>query len=243
MTDAAPVLEVEGLTCIRGRGANAFRLDLPHLRLNRGDVIAVTGPSGCGKSTLLDLLGLVLRPLAAQRFRLGGEGGVDLAGFWRQGAHDRLAGVRATRIGYVLQTGGLLPFLSVRANIHLSLELLGRARDDALARGLVDSLRIGDLLDLKPRALSIGERQRVAIARALAHGPALLLADEPTASLDPHGAERVMGELLRLVGEHGMAAIVVSHDWDLVASFGLRQLRAESLAEGEDMRPATRFRA
>ncbi len=243
MTTAPLVLEVEDLGCVRGAGPDAFCLQVPHLRLGRGDVVAVTGPSGCGKSTLLDLLGLVLEPGQARMFRLGGADGIDVAGLWRQRAHDRLAAARATRIGYVLQTGGLLPFLDVWANVRLSLDLLGRRRDDGLARGLLASLRIGDLRDRMPRSLSIGERQRVAIARALAHGPALLLADEPTASLDPQSAERVMAELLELVAQHGMTALVVSHDWNLVSRFGLRRLHAETVFDDQRGRPTTCFRA
>lgn len=227
------LLALTDLACLRGTGPGAFRMEAPSLTLERGEAVAVTGPSGCGKSTLLDVLGLVLRPQDGGTFQFDG---CDVAALWRQGAANALSGLRAARLGYVLQTGGLLPFLSVRANIGLSLKLLG-AKDDGLRELLIEALGLSPLLDKMPRALSIGERQRVAIARALAHRPALLLADEPTSSLDPANADTVMRLLLQLVSSLGISAVVVSHDWDLMRRFGLRRIEAE-LAGG-----VTRFRS
>ncbi len=224
-----PLLDVRGLVCRRGAAESGFRLEVPALTLAAGEAVALTGPSGCGKSTLLDALGLVLRPAACAVFRLAdGRGGADDVGaLWRRDARDGLARLRAGRIGYVLQTGGLLPFLTVRANIALSTDLLGigRAARPHVER-LVEALGIGPLLERKPHSLSIGERQRVAIARALAHRPSLLLADEPTAALDPERAGTVMALLLDLVRELRTTAVVVSHDWELMSRFGLRRIAA-----------------
>jgi putative ABC transport system ATP-binding protein len=221
------LLDIRGLVCRRG-GADGFTLAVDSLSLARGEAVGVTGPSGCGKSTLLDVVGLVLRPAQAAEFRM--IGGVDVAALWAQGRQDGLARLRAKGIGYVLQTGGLLPFLSVRDNIRLSRSLLGLPEDAAGERRLVDALGLGPLLDKKPAALSIGERQRVAIARALAHRPPRVLADEPTASLDPAHSGRVMELLLALAAELGLGVVVVSHDWDLLARFGLRRVEAQSAA-------------
>ncbi len=240
MSDGALALSLRDLSRRRGAGPDAFTLEVPALEVRSGEAIALTGPSGCGKSTLLDLLGLVLRPDSCGAFSLqGGEGApVDVAALWRAGREDALAALRASRIGYVLQTGGLLPFLPARDNIHLSPALLGLP-DDPLVDSLVERLRLGHLLDKKPRALSIGERQRVAIARALAHRPALLLADEPTAALDPQQAVAVMGLLLELCAASGTTAVVVTHDWGLVQSLGLREVRASPIEGGPGS--ATRF--
>ncbi len=227
------LLALDHLTCLRGTGPGAFRLEVPALTLSAGQAVAVTGPSGCGKSTLLDLLGLVLRPEDGSGFTFDDQ---DVAALWRAGRSDRLAALRAGHIGYILQTGGLLPFLPVRANIALSCKLLGR-KDDGLIPVLVDALKLTPLLDKMPAQLSIGERQRVAIARALAHRPALLLADEPTSSLDPANAETVMSLLLQLVSGLKVSAVVVSHDWALMSRFGLRRIDAE-MAGG-----VTRFRS
>jgi len=228
------LLRLQGASFRRGDGADSFVLEVPSFAVAAGACLAVTGASGSGKSTLLDLLGLVLRPDTAARFQLRGEDGeaIDLAALWQRNDRDGLAAVRARLIGYVLQTGGLLPFLNARQNIHLSRRLLGLGADDGLVARLVDVLGIRALLDRKPHALSIGERQRVAIARALAHRPALLLADEPTAALDPGQAVAVMELLLALVREIRVTAIIVTHDWDLVQSLGLREVRAVQLQGG-----------
>jgi putative ABC transport system ATP-binding protein len=241
VSDAGLVVDLAGATRQLGDAAAGFRLDVPSFRVARGECVALTGPSGCGKSTMLDLLGLVLRPDRADAFRLTfGEGEtIDVAALWAGGQRDALAAVRAAHIGYVLQTGGLLPFLTAHDNITLSRALLGIADGDGLIEHLVAALRIGPLMTKKPQALSIGERQRVAIARAMAHRPALLLADEPTAALDPEQAVRVMEVMLALVRAMRLTAIIVSHDWDLVRSLGLREVRAVPLPLAEGA--ATRF--
>lgn len=238
---ADSVLCVLGTVSQRGRGADGFRLEVPAFSVSRGECVALTGPSGSGKSTMLDLLGLVLRPGQSKKFlfRANDNEVVDVARLWADRAFDALAAVRGAHLGYVLQTGGLLPFLQARDNILLSRSLLGMAGDQALIDRLVTALGIGHLLAKKPRALSVGERQRVAIARALAHRPALLLADEPTAALDPTQAMKVMSLLLDMVRELQITAIIVTHDWDLVRSLGLREVRAQALAVARGS--ATRF--
>lgn len=210
----------------RGTGPGAFSLDVRSFSLRRGQAIAVTGPSGCGKSTLLDLAGLVLKPDTMGEFIFHPKDGapLDLGHTWRGGVERHLSTIRARHLGYILQTGGILPFLSVSDNIRLSGRLLGVA-DEALIAHLVDVLDIGHVMDKKPRALSIGERQRVCIARALAHRPSLILADEPTASLDPVNADNVMTLLMSLVDEMGVSAIIVSHDRALVERFKLAEAR------------------
>lgn len=232
MTTAA-VLEIADLTAVRG----GFGLTLPRLRLDPGQVLAVTGPSGCGKSTLLDVLGLVLRPRSAATFTLLDR---PLLPLWATKHTDPLAPIRARHLGYVLQTGGLLPFLSVADNIRLSLEVAGKADPDNLFDHLTQTLGLKRLLKLSPAALSIGERQRVAIARALLHRPALVLADEPTAALDPRAAQTVMELFLTLARSLGIATIIVCHDWDLVARHGLLRLHAH-LDTGEKGAAHTTF--
>ncbi len=234
------MLWIEGLECLRGSGAAGFRLRVPSLSVAAGEAVAVVGPSGSGKSTLLDLLGLVLRPSAAGRFAMQDtHTPLDVAALWRERRADPLARLRAARIGYILQTGGLLPFLDVRENIRLSLRLLGQALDPPHLPALLSTLGIGHLQDKMPAALSVGERQRVATARALAHRPALVLADEPTASLDPGRAALVMDLLFAAVRDMGASLVVVSHDWDRVRRLPVRCYRAVA-EEGGDM-AATRI--
>jgi putative ABC transport system ATP-binding protein len=221
------LLRIRALELRRGRGAEVFRLRLPQLELRRGELLAVTGRSGSGKSTLVEALGLVLAPVSVEQFALATSAGpADLAAMWHAGDETGLSRLRARQLGFVLQGGGLLPFLSVAQNIALSRRLAGLPADASRARELAARLGIAALLERKPGALSTGERQRASIARALAHAPALLLADEPTAALDPEHAARVFALLLQLAREQGIAALVCTHDWDTVRRLGLRELRA-----------------
>lgn len=210
------------------RAESGFCLDLELFEARRGQCLALVGPSGCGKSTALDLLACVLSPdLPAAKesfFRFAPVGGqaIDVLAAWQKGnGLDRLAALRLPHLGYVLQTGGLLPFLTVRQNILLHCSALGTEseRGPAIA-SLLERLGIAHLTGHYPATLSVGERQRVAIARALAHGPALVLADEPTASLDPCSAENVIALLASLASQAGITVIMVSHAPDAAASAG-----------------------
>lgn len=222
------VIELTDVAIRRG-GKGGFLMSVPRFAVAAGEAVAITGASGSGKSTVLDALGLVLRPDAAAAFRCCGA---DAAALWRAGDLDGLAAARAAGIGYILQTGGLLPFLTVRDNIGLSPSLLGQRDWAKHAATLVEALGLGPHLEKFPAQLSIGERQRAAIARALAHRPALLLADEPTASLDPVNAAKVLDLLLGLVRSLGTALVLVSHDWSKVASLGLRRYATAAATEG-----------
>ncbi|MFI8746685.1 ABC transporter ATP-binding protein [Pseudomonas sp. NPDC077186] len=208
-----------------GKSRPGYRLQVPRLDLRPGQRLALVGPSGSGKSTLLDLLALVLSPDPGGTLEFTRDGrSTDIAGLWRHDRQDQLAALRSQLLGYVLQTGGLLGFLDVRGNIGLSRALLGLP-EDATVQRLAERLEIADQLDKLPAALSVGQRQRVSIARALAHGPALVLADEPTASLDPLNAERVMQLLVERAQEQGACILIATHDEALARRVGLQLLR------------------
>lgn len=213
----------------RGVGSQRYSLVIPALALRAGEQVAIVGPSGCGKSTLLDLLALVLAPDQVGHFEFNA---IDIGSLWRADHQSRLAQLRSQHLGYVLQTGGLLGFLDVRGNIALSLQLLGLKDDGSVAR-LAEQLEISDQLAKKPSALSVGQRQRVSCARALAHAPQLVLADEPTASLDPLNAERVMHALLAQAHEHRAACVIATHDEPLARASGL-QIRRISCRRDAD---------
>lgn len=209
----------------RGQGGQRYRLVVPRLELKAGQHYALVGPSGCGKSTLLDMLALVSSPDQMQRFDFSTPAGEhDIGSLWRDARHNQLAGLRSRHLGYVLQAGGLLGFLDVRGNIRLPRQLLGLADDGSVER-LAEALDVLDQLAKKPAALSLGQRQRVSCARALAHAPALLLADEPTAALDPVNAERVMQLLLREAEQRQVTCVVATHDETLARNAGLKVLR------------------
>lgn len=219
------MLSVRGLRVMRGTGPSAHRIHLPAIDLPRGGLMAITGESGCGKSTLLEALGLLLQPYEVASYRLNTT---DMTDSLITNNQQALAALRAQTIGFVLQSGGLLPFLNVSENIALPRRLLGLPTQCEQVDYAVAALQLQPLLSKLPQALSIGERQRVAFVRAIAHQPRLLLADEPTAALDPHNARRLLNLIVKLAEELGIAALLVSHDWALMEEFRLPRLIAEN---------------
>jgi len=221
------MLDIQKMVVHRGHGHRAHRVSLPSLQLDDGQCKAITGPSGCGKSTLLEAIGLLLAPQRVERFSIS-QPAQDVALLLRQKDEARLAGLRAGKIGFVLQSGGLLPYLNVAQNVALPRRQLGLAPHSERIAHAYDRLGLNPLLDKLPAALSIGERQRVAFVRAMAHEPDLLLADEPTAALDPHTARGLFELFMQVVKETRLAALVVSHDWALIDDFQVPRLHANS---------------
>jgi putative ABC transport system ATP-binding protein len=220
-------------------GGAAFCLTIPSLDIMPGAKLAFVGESGSGKSTLLELLAMILRPTSSDDFRFHpGQHGDDhdIAAAWRANDPDILAGLRSRHIGYVLQHGGLLPYLTVRENIELPRQLLHAPAAEA-AEHWAGRLNITGQLGKRPAELSVGQRQRVAIARALVHDPTVLIADEPTAAVDPLNAERIMEVMVGLVDQEGVTLIVASHAHRLMQSAGLRMIDHRiSMDSGNSMR-------
>lgn len=218
---SAPALMLRQVVCSHDAPAGAaggFELVVEALSIRRGEAVAFAGPSGSGKSTLLDLLALTLRPRSAAAFTLTGRAAedIDIGALWRRRDEDRLTATRAAHLGYVLQQGGLLPFLSVRQNIGLGQAVLGRPDPDRIT-DIARRLEIDALLDRRPATLSVGQRQRVAIGRALAHRPEIVLADEPTASVHPALADTILSLLIEQAREADTALILTTHDPDRAA--------------------------
>jgi putative ABC transport system ATP-binding protein len=225
---AQRVYQLRGVTKVWAAAGTAFRLEIPQLSVAAGEKIAVIGVSGCGKSTLLDLLGLALSPSSAGQFNFAPVDGAICAidAMWAKRQSDGLSDLRKRHIGYVIQTGGLLPFLSVRDNIALSRRMLDLP-DDGTVEALAERAGIAQHLGKRPSALSIGERQRVAVIRALAHSPSVIIADEPTAALDPLTATQIMTLLFDLAADVGSTLILASHDWARIDARALRRLHHE----------------
>jgi putative ABC transport system ATP-binding protein len=218
---SAPILELSGISKDFASGEESLRvLDGVELAIRSGETLAVTGPSGSGKSTLLGIMAGLERPSLGLVRRDGED-----ASSWDE---DRLAGWRRRRLGFVFQSFRLVPTLTALENAAMPLELLGAdpAEAEEKAAGLLRALGLDARLGHRPSALSGGEQQRVALARAYAHGPALILADEPTGSLDRATAERVLAALLELNARSGTALAVVTHDPTVAAALG-RSVRLE----------------
>ncbi len=219
MVAIEPALQFQGALRIRPSSDRFFELSVPDFFVRPGEFVGVVGKSGCGKSTLLDMLALIDQPTEYKTYRLGrregtSEPAVDVQ--WsKRGQDRRMATLRARRFGYVLQTGGLIPFLSVIGNARLSQSLAGQ-RGLLSVEELAKRLGIAALLRSAPSRLSGGQRQRAAILRALAHGPSIVLADEPTAAIDQALALDVVQVFKELCQSEGVAVVMVSHDEDLV---------------------------
>ncbi len=187
------------------------------IAISHGEFVAVMGPSGCGKSTLLNLVAGLEAPT---------DGRIAIDGDPIEGlSDDALAVMRRRHIGLVFQFFNLLEGMSVLENVSLPMVVAGRNRKQADSRSmdLLDLLGIADKARKSPGVLSGGQRQRLSIARALANGPTLLLADEPTGSLDSEGGAEVLG-LFRRLHEGGQTIVMVTHD-DEVASSAERIVR------------------
>ena len=230
MREPPPLIELRGVERQRGEG---FLLRIEHIAVSSKSRIAIVGPSGSGKSTCLDLIAMALRPTNADlmTFRPIGRQPIDVGALWCREDRKRIRALRARHFGYVLQTGGLVPFLSLQENAMLSRRLLGQPGEGPVG-ALFESLGIGSLRSRKPRKVSIGERQRAAVVRALAHEPDIVLADEPTASLDRASAVDVMAQLTQTVADRGAALVLVTHDEVLVKEFALTIVRCQVNAGG-----------
>jgi len=230
-----PLLAVRNL--VKNRGRN-YRLIIPEMVIRPGARILLLGDSGSGKSTTLDMLALVLKPDEADAFLWRPETkNTDLHNLWLKNNALGLGRLRREELGYVLQTGGLIPFLTVRENILLAAKLkkmTAQDQEDKFKKLVQEQeLDIGHLADKYPDRISVGQRQRCAIARAVIHSPALVLADEPTASLDPPTADRVFNLLLTFCRDS--ALIVASHDESRAETHGFTVLRVNCQSgEGSD---------
>ena len=195
-----------------------------------GEAIGLLGPSGAGKSSLLHIIGLLDSPNSGAVI-FEGEDCANLG----EAERTRL---RRAKLGFVYQFHHLLPEFSALENVALPQMILGLEAEAAKTRAgkLLKGLGLGDRLDHRPSQLSGGEQQRVAIARAVANEPKLLLADEPTGNLDPHTAERVFQNLMELVRETQLTAIIATHNLDVAR----RMDRVWRLEEGNlvEVKPA-----
>ena len=208
---AKPMVEVESLR--HGHGSRDI-LDISNWQVGAGERCLVTGPSGSGKSTLLHLLAGLATPRAGN-VRIAGQDLADLS----TAARDRF---RGRSIGLLLQSFHLLDTLSVLDNVRLARHLAGLPEDAARCRKVLGELGVSEYARAHPSTLSHGQAQRVALARAVVNRPAVLLADEPTSSLDDESCERVATLIEAEADRHGATLLVATHDSRLLERFERR---------------------
>ncbi len=181
------------------RALNGIDLDI-----DEGEFVSIIGPSGSGKSTLLNMLGAL---------DIADSGSINVAGYDLINERN-LNRFRGDKIGFVFQLHNLIPNISVRENIEIPMytQGLSSSQMSQKALSLLDEVGLRDKADLKPTKLSGGERQRVAIARALANDPSIILADEPTGSLDSKTSTKILELLIKLHKDENVTLIMVTHD-------------------------------
>jgi lipoprotein-releasing system ATP-binding protein len=227
------VLEARGLVRDLGAEVKTRVLQGIDLTIHEGEFVSLTGFSGSGKSTLLYLLGALDRPSDGQVL-VDGE---DVSAL----DDDERADLRSRKLGFVFQFHFLLPEFTVLENVMIPMLRRGhRRRDEAedRARGVLQSIGLGELADRRPHQLSGGQQQRVSIARAVANDPRIILADEPTGNLDSKNGSLVMEVFEKLVREQRLTIVVVTHE----RSFAARTSRQVVLSDGQviadlDQRP------
>jgi len=197
----------ESVSHYYGRGALRKQILFEiNLEIPEGEIVIVTGPSGSGKTTLLTLVGAL---------RSTQEGSLQVLGHQLHGAKQNVLADLRRNIGFIFQQHNLIASISAVENVELGLRVTGRyKKSDLRARAMtmLESVGLGERMFHKPEQLSGGQRQRVAIARALAAEPAMLLADEPTASLDKESGREVVEHMQRLAREQGTTILLVTHD-------------------------------
>jgi len=212
MTRRKDVVVVEDLQMVY----RVSKVEVPALRgvdfsVKEGEFVAVIGPSGCGKSTLLHLIGGLLQPTSG-RILIEGVSISSVSDFER-------TEIRRQRMGFVFQSYNLLNTLTARENIALAKRIQGNGHyEDGSAHNILRMLGLENKMDHKPWELSGGEQQRVAIARAVINRPAILLADEPTGSLDSENSRMVLKMLRDLNSEYGQTIIIITHDPEAAAT-------------------------
>ena len=179
------------------------------LHISKGEVVSIVGPSGAGKTTLLQIIGTLDRPDS-------GSVHVDSTDVTTLSRND-IADFRNRHIGFVFQFHQLLPEFTAMENIMIPSFIAGKSRKEAKARAgeLLTFMGLGDRADHKPSQLSGGEKQRVAVARALVNNPAVILADEPSGSLDTHNKQELHQLFFDLRDRYGQTFVIVTHDEEL----------------------------
>ena len=198
---------MDNISKVYGKGnTSVLALDSVSLQVNAGEFVAIVGPSGSGKTTFLSIAGALLQPTEG-RILIDEK---DISNL----SPAKLAAFRLKNLGFILQSSNLVPYLTAKDQLLLITEMAGTRNKEANAKAihLLESLGLKERINHYPESLSGGEKQRVAIARAIMNDPEIILADEPTASLDSNRGREVVEMLAHEVKTRNKAAVMVTHD-------------------------------
>jgi putative ABC transport system ATP-binding protein len=201
-------------------GSRVDILNIPRFQMGSGEQVVLRGESGCGKTTLLHTISGLVR-VDSGSIQLDG---MELTRF-SESARDR---IRAAKLGYVFQTFNLLPAFTALENVKLGMTFSRKSVNTGRAIELLEKVGLKDRLHYLPKQLSVGQQQRVAVARALANKPRLLLADEPTANVDPANQTRIIQLIRDVCTDEGVAILLVTHSDDVAKQFS-RIVRFETI--------------
>jgi putative ABC transport system ATP-binding protein len=186
-------------------------LNIPQFAVDKGKQVAIFGPSGSGKSTFLHIMSGLLLPTS---------GSVEVCGeFVHRLSEAQRDHFRSKHIGYIFQTFNLLQGYTALENVLMGMTFSPGKADRAAAKKLLEEVGLGGKMKRSPYQLSFGEQQRVSVARAIANKPELILADEPTGSLDPHNSVEIIRMLKEMCREYGCSLVIVSHNMDMISYF------------------------
>ncbi len=186
-------------------------LDVPEFRVDEGEQVVLIGASGGGKTTLLHIIAGITRPTEGRIW----IDGIEATAF-SEVARDQ---IRASKLGYIFQTFNLLPGFTALENVILGMTFSKGKPDSKRAVELLDRVGLKDRIHHKPGKMSVGEQQRVAVARALANRPRLLLADEPTANVDPQNKQQIVELIRNFCVEEKIALLLVTHAMEVASQF------------------------
>lgn len=186
-------------------------LDVPQFRVDEGEQVVLIGASGGGKTTLLHIIAGITRPTEGQIW----IDGIEATAF-SEVSRDQ---IRASKLGYIFQTFNLLPGFTALENVILGMTFSKGKHDSSRAMELLERVGLKDRIHHKPGKMSVGEQQRVAVARALANRPRLLLADEPTANVDPQNKQQIVELIRNFCVEEKIALLLVTHAMEVASQF------------------------
>jgi len=207
------MLRLENITksFLQPNGERVPILDIVDFGIAEGEQVVLIGPSGCGKTTMLHTIAGITSPDSGSVFLHDIE-----VTKYSEASRDR---IRADKLGYVFQTFNLLPGFSAYENVLLGMTFARKRTSPKRAKQLLERVGLGHRLGNKPGQLSVGEQQRVAVARALANRPALLLADEPTANVDPGNQQQIIDLIKETSHEENIALLMVTHSMEVAGQF------------------------